>query len=89
MLDTNAEEFTIFCKYLSVETAWTSIKEGTKAGQYQALQKAIKKGKPNADISQVKVLLHRLSLRGIKDVNLVILESTAQSSFRNDKNLCK
>ena len=44
--------------------------------QYMALQKAVEKGESNSEISQFKTLLHRLSLRSIEDVDMVILDST-------------
>ena len=39
-------------------------------------QKAVETGEPTAEINQFKTLLHRLSIRRIEDVDMVILDST-------------
>ena len=62
MFDTNQDDYTISCNYQSVQSAWDCIEKGTKLAQYAALQKAVKSGEPNVEISQFKTLLHRLSI---------------------------
>ena len=76
MFDTNEEEYTISCNYQSVQSAWDCIKEGTKSTLYAAPQKAVETGEPKVEIAQFKTLLHRLSIRRIEDVDMVILDST-------------
>ena len=76
MLDTNEEEYTISCNYQSVQSAWDSIKKGTKSEQNAALQKAVEKGESNSTISKFKTLLLWLSLPLIEEADMVILDST-------------
>ena len=76
MFDTNDDDYTISCNYQSVESIWESIKEGAKSTQYANLQSAVGKGESDPETTQFKTLMHRLSLRQIDDVLMVILDST-------------
>ena len=76
LFETNEEEYTVSCSYISVETAWDSIKEGAKAPDYVALTKAIKEDKPLPKNSAYKTLYDRLSIRQIEDIELACLDST-------------
>ena len=76
MFDTNDDDYTISCNYQSVESVWDSIKEGAKSTQYANLQTAVGKGESDPETSQFKTLMHRISLRQIDDVLIVIPDST-------------
>ena len=76
LFDTNDDDYVILCNYQSVETAWNSIKEGAKTEKYAALINAIQQGCCNANTSQYKTLIHRLSLRQIAKVIMAVLDST-------------
>ena len=76
MFDTNEDHYTIFCNYQSFESVWNSIKTGAKSAQYANLQASVQKGESNPETFQFKTLMHRLSLRQIEDILLVIIDST-------------
>ena len=67
------------CQDLNItisQSVWDAIKEGAKSTQYTNLQTAVEKGGSDPGTSQFKTLMHRLSLRQIDDVFIVILDST-------------
>ena len=77
MFDTNEEDYIISCNYQSVETVGDSIKACAKSVKYANLQKAVQTGiKYGPETSQLKILMHRLSLRQIEDVLMIGLDST-------------
>ena len=76
LFEANEEEYTVSCSYISVETAWESIKEGAKDQEYMALTKAIKDDKPLPKNSPYRTLYDRLSIRQIEDTELACLDST-------------
>ena len=66
----------VSCNYQSVQSAWHCIKQGAKSPAYMALQKAVETGESSTEVAQYKTLLHRLSIRRIEDVDMVVLDST-------------
>ena len=51
-------------------------KRGRNLHFMQLCKKAVEIGEPTVEIAQFKTLLHRLSIRQIEDVDMVILDST-------------
>ena len=71
LCDTNDDDYIISYNYQSVETAWNNIKERVKTEKYATVQQGI----CDTKTSQYKTLIHRLSLRQIDKVIMVILDS--------------